>query len=215
MRERALAAAAAFAAALVASTPAAAPAAAAPASDALRLASAQPDPAAGDRPGLRAALPPPVTTYLGDARLAGQGRLTWFGFHVYDARLYVGPAAGPVDPLRQPFVLELTYARRLRGDAIADTSRGEIERLGFGDEPRRARWLEQMRRIFPDVERDTRLAGVHQPGVGVRFYRDGRFVGAVDDPEFARAFFSIWLDERTREPGLRAQLLGAAPGASR
>jgi hypothetical protein len=30
----------------------------------------------------------------------------------------------------------------------------------------------------------------------------------VSDTEFARAFFSIWLDERTREPKLRAALLG-------
>jgi hypothetical protein len=28
------------------------------------------------------------------------------------------------------------------------------------------------------------------------------------DPQLARAFFAIWLDARTREPQLRARLLG-------
>jgi len=40
------------------------------------------------------------------------------------------------------------------------------------------------------------------------FYNQHRLLGAIDDPVFARAFFSIWLDPRTREPQLRARLLG-------
>jgi len=30
----------------------------------------------------------------------------------------------------------------------------------------------------------------------------------IRDPEFAEAFFAIWLDPRTRDPELRQQLLG-------
>jgi hypothetical protein len=33
-------------------------------------------------------------------------------------------------------------------------------------------------------------------------------LGTIDDPVFARAFFAIWLDPRTREPQLRNRLLG-------
>ena len=35
-----------------------------------------------------------------------------------------------------------------------------------------------------------------------------RLLGTVADPEFARAFFSIWLDPRARDPKLRARLIG-------
>jgi hypothetical protein len=42
----------------------------------------------------------------------------------------------------------------------------------------------------------------------VRFFRNGTPIGDIDDREFARAFFAIWLDPRTSEPELRKQLLG-------
>lgn len=141
------------------------------------------------------------------ARLAGEARLTWFGFHVYDARLFVPAGFDAADTLATPFALELTYARALEGKAIAQTSRDEIARLGFGTEPQRARWFAQMLRIFPDVDRGRRIAGVNVPGRGVRFYVDGRATGDIDEPDFARAFFAIWLDPRTRSPAVRTGLL--------
>jgi hypothetical protein len=52
------------------------------------------------------------------------------------------------------------------------------------------------------------LAGVYRPGRGVDYYSEDRALGSISDPEFARAFFSIWLDPRTREPSLRERLLG-------
>ena len=163
-----------------------------------------------------APLPPPhVQKYLADARLAGTGKLTWYGIHVYDARLYV-PGAG-IDSRNSagsPFALELTYKRSLTGRAIAASSRDEIERLGFGSAAARARWHEQMVKLFPDVKRDHRLAGVNVPGRGARFYYDGVPLGSIDDPEFANAFFAIWLDERTIAPRLRESLLRQAAAAS-
>lgn len=152
-----------------------------------------------------------VRKYVGEAPLAGSGRLTWFGLHVYDAALYAPAPLDPARPTAKPFVLELTYGRRLDGKGIADASRDEIERLGFGSEAQRARWHEQMLRLFPNVEQGRRLAGVNLPGTGARFYFDGQLLGAIDDPAFAQAFFAIWLDERTRSPQLRQSLLVTAP----
>lgn len=154
-----------------------------------------------------AQVPAHVRKYLADVRLAGTGRLTWFGFHVYDAALFVPPGFELANANAQPFVLELTYARRLDGRGIAEASRDEIERLGFGTEAQRLRWHEQMLKLFPNVEKGRRLAGVNVPDGGARFYFDGQFVGSIDDPDFARAFFAIWLDERTRAPQLRENLL--------
>lgn len=157
--------------------------------------------------------PAHVRRYVEQARPAGNGKLTWFGFHVYDATLFAAPGFDPADPFRQKFVLELTYARRLDGKDIADASRDEIRRLGFGSDDQRTRWHAQMLELFPNVDRGRRLAGANLPGGGANFYFDGRFIGSIDDPQFARAFFSIWLDERTRAPQLRASLLGAPAGA--
>jgi hypothetical protein len=153
------------------------------------------------------ALPAHILRYVEDARLAGAGQLNWFGFRVYEAHLYVPPQFDARDPLVQPFVLELTYARKLYGKAIAERSSDEIARLGFGNAAQRAAWLRQMKAIFPDVDTNRSLAGVNVPGRGARFYFDGDLIGSIDDPQFARAFYAIWFDERTSAPELRNSLL--------
>ncbi|MGZ8273352.1 MAG: chalcone isomerase family protein [Burkholderiaceae bacterium] len=159
----------------------------------------------------KADVPSHVGRALGEARSAGSGRLTWFGLHVYDARLFV-PRAG-FDARRfaeQPFALELTYARKLNGRAIAERSDSEIGRLGLGSEEQRARWLKSMTALFPDVLAGQQLSGINVPGRGVDFYLDGRLLGRIEDPAFGAAFFAIWLDARTTAPELRAGLLKQA-----
>lgn len=153
--------------------------------------------------------PDHVRRHIDDARASGSGRLTWFGLHVYDARLFVPRDFNPSNPSAQPFALEITYARRLEGRAIAERSRDEIARLGLGSDGQRQRWLADMVALFPDVESGQQLVGIYRPGSSTRFYVDGGFLGEVADPEFGRAFFAIWLDPRTSAPQLRANLLSA------
>ena len=136
---------------------------------------------------------------------AGSGSMRWFGFHLYDARLWLNGALPDAD---RPFLLALRYARDFSGARIAQVSIEEIERLGFGSGDDRARWLTAMRNLFPDVAEGRELAGLNVPDVGVRFYLDGKAIGEIADVEFARAFFAIWLDPRTHAPGLRTALLG-------
>ena len=57
-----------------------------------------------------------------------------------------------------------------------------------------------------------RITGEHRPGVGARFYFNGRLRVVVDDANFSRAFFAIWLSPDTSEPRLRNALLqGGTP----
>lgn len=165
-------------------------------------------PALGD---IEPLAPPVIREHIADARLGGEGKLTWFGLRVYDARLYV-PARGLnlADLGAEPFALELTYARKLDGKAIAGRSRDEMEKLGAGSDEQRAAWLREMTRIFPDVAAGQTLTGIHLANGATRFYFDGRFIGAIEDAAFGRAFFAIWLDPKTSAPTLRAELLRRA-----
>jgi hypothetical protein len=156
-------------------------------------------------PGAAVTLPDPVRQAVPELRLAGEGRLRWFGLLIYDASLWI---SGPRFQRDREFVLSLRYARNLSGARIADASVDEMRRLGWRDESRLERWSAEMRKIFPDVRKGEQLTGVNLPGVGVDFYYNSRFAGRIADPEFADAFFSIWLDPRTREPGLREALIG-------
>jgi hypothetical protein len=142
--------------------------------------------------------------------LQGEGTLRWFGFKIYDARLF---AAKPVTEQRlfeSAFALELTYARDFSGKSIAQTSIDEIKKFTPGAPGQHERWLAAMQAIFPDVKAGDQLRGMHDPGRGATFLFNGKPVGMVADPEFSRAFFSIWLDPQTVKPDLRRQLLGMA-----
>jgi hypothetical protein len=83
-----------------------------------------------------------------------------------------------------------------------------MRRLGYEDGTKLDRWRQAMVEAFPNVRKGDRITGVFRPGEGAQFFHNGRLTAMVADPEFARAFFSIWLDPKTREPKLRAALIG-------
>jgi len=140
------------------------------------------------------------------AEPVGKGRLTWMFWDVYDATLYA--PQGHYD-LTKPFALSLTYLRDIEGRDIADTSAEEMRRIGMKDEVTLATWHSQMRQIFPDVAQGKNITGVYQPNGTSIFYADGVEIGRLNDAEFGRYFFDIWLSDKTQKPTLRAQLLGS------
>jgi hypothetical protein len=140
-----------------------------------------------------------------DWRMIGQGEMRWFGFQLYDARLWAPPAGWSVDGA---YALELRYARDIPSRRLVQASIDEMQRLGGADAEQLGRWRAALERVFPDVRPGEVIVGVHRPQAGAEFYHQGRLTGRIDDPDFARAFFAIWLDPRTREPALRVRLLG-------
>jgi len=148
---------------------------------------------------------------LGAAQTLGEGDLRWWGFRIYHARL-IGehvPTEG-----NEPFALELTYYRSISRDRIVEASIDEMKRLFGNALPARQQeqWRQVLERCFVDVREGDQLTGVYLPGHGVRFYRGAQLLADIDDQNFARAFFAIWLDPRTRDADLRAHLLGTRDG---
>lgn len=131
----------------------------------------------------------------------GSGELRRFGFLIYEATLWAGD-----DPTRPPLALQLTYQRQIRGQALAEASIAEMHKLGVTEKAQLERWSAALARIFPDVRPGDGLIGLYLPE-GAHFHQDGRWLGSIQEPAFARAFFGIWLDARTSAPELRAALL--------
>lgn len=155
-------------------------------------------------------VPDYINTEIAEAQLQGHGLLTWFGLKIYSANLWVSKKNSSAPSiLNQHFALELHYLRKLEGAEIAKVSIEEIKRLNIGTDAQQTSWLRSMKSLFPNVEKGSRLTGIHAPGEATRFYRDGKLLGEIADPEFGAAFFSIWLDIKTREPALRQALLGS------
>jgi Chalcone isomerase-like len=156
---------------------------------------------------------PEVTAEVIAAKLLGQGKLTYFGLHVYDARLWVQDGFKAADFVRVPLALELEYARTLYGKLIAERSLDEMKRGGDVTDSKANEWLAQMKALFTDVNKGDRITGIQVPGVATRIFINGKLRGEVRDAEFTRLFFGIWLSPRTSEPKLRDALLGPARGA--
>lgn len=141
-----------------------------------------------------------------DWRVQGQGEMRWFGLRLYQASLWAPHGRWQAG---QPYALELRYARDIASGRLVQASIEEMQRLGSADDARLARWKLDLERVFPDVRTGDVIHGIHLPQRGAEFYHQGQLTGRIDDVDFARAFFAIWLDPRTREPALRASLLGA------
>jgi hypothetical protein len=133
--------------------------------------------------------------------------MTWFGFSLYRATLWVAGTS----PESAPSALQLDYRRDISRERLVQTSLDEMRRLG-ADDAQLKRWEAELLRVFPDVKEGDSIVGVHYPGRGASFYYQGQATGDVVDAEFARRFFAIWLDPASRSPSLRAVLLKRPEG---
>ena len=156
------------------------------------------------------ALPQELRTAVPAATLAGQAKMRFWGFEVYQATLWVATGFSEVAYGQSPFALELFYLRDFKGADIAKRSIAEMRRQASMTPTQEAAWEGQMRALFPDVKTGDRITGVNQPAEGAVFWSNGRLLGAVRDPAFAEQFFGIWLAAQTSEPQLRRALLAQA-----
>lgn len=149
---------------------------------------------------------------LPDAVQAGQGRLSFLGLAVYEARLWVAPQFRRSAFDQHAFALELHYLRGFKARDIAERSLQEMQREGPIDAAQAERWKQALGQLLPDVRQGDRLTGVHRPGQGAEFFHNGKRIGLLADAEFARRFFGIWLSPATSAPQLRDALLaGTTP----
>lgn len=155
--------------------------------------------------------PPELQAALPQHRLLGQARLSVYGFQVYDSRLWVPPVFNTQDFSSQSFALELAYLRDFKSEAIVDRSIAEMRRFAALDDGQVNAWRTAMLRVIPNIKKGDRVLGVNRPGEGATFWVNGKRAGDVDDAEFARLFFGIWLSAKTSQPKMRTALLAGSP----
>ena len=151
-------------------------------------------------------LPEDLTRDVKGLSVRGEAVLRFFGLKVYDVRLWT--QMKPFDH-SEPFAIELVYDMAIKGKDIADRSVKEMRAQGVSDEAKLRRWGDEMAKIFPDIKQGDTLIGVSIPATEARFYNREKLIATIPDAEFAKAFFDIWLSEKTSEPKVRLKLLGA------
>lgn len=124
---------------------------------------------------------------------------------LYDATLW-----GPEEEFRweQPFALELSYSRKIRGDKLAETTISEMARLTGKTEKDFAMLTGPLGKCFPDVVRGDRITGVSRGQNTASFYHNSRKTCDITWPDFRSQFFGIWLGENSRAPLKSAELRG-------
>lgn len=143
--------------------------------------------------------------YVQNSELVGEARLKIMFWDIYDAKL---SAMNGEFQEGTPMALSLSYLRDFDGEDIASRSIDEMRDLGYEDELLLAKWFEQMRSLFPNVKEGENITGALDEKKSTHFYYQGKFLGSIDDVNFSKAFFDIWLHENTSEPKMRKKLLG-------
>ncbi|TVO77901.1 chalcone isomerase family protein [Sedimenticola selenatireducens] len=141
---------------------------------------------------------------LGQVKPVGSGELSFWGMTIYRATLLAPEGRYQADQLH---ALQIDYQSSFSRNQLTWASVNHMEPLLESYVDRQSLY-QQLSAVLRDVEAGDQITGVHHPDEGAVFYSNGQLIGRLHDPAVAAAFFSIWLDPRTREPDLRARLLG-------
>ena len=141
-------------------------------------------------------------------KLIGSGNLSFFGINLYKASLFSTSNFDHKNPFKINFALEIQYLKSFRSEKIANISQKEMHKLNTYDENNLNLWHKWMLAKFPDISKNDVLTGVFSPTFGIKLFHNNNLIATNNDTDFAKAFFSIWLNKDTSEPALRKKLLG-------
>jgi hypothetical protein len=150
------------------------------------------------------ALPSAVLDEVPAFHQVGKGTHSYFGLKVYHVTLWATGARWNPD---EPHALDLESSRAISKDQLTDAGMGEMMRLGLGTPQQLQTWRVEMDRLLPSVKQGDQLVIFCAPNHRTSFFYNGHTRGAINDPAFGPAFFSIWLDPRAKNPALRKSLL--------
>lgn len=161
----------------------------------------------------------PDTLQVGGQQLSLNGmglrEATWLDVDVYVAGLYVeNVSSNPAELVAadQPKVLILKFVRDVdRGDIVKAWNDGFA---GNATVPiaRLKPQIDQLNGWMTDLKKGDTLAFNYMPGRGVAVEINGKRKGVIEDAEFARSLYSIWLGPKPPNAGLKRGLLGRHAG---
>jgi hypothetical protein len=142
-----------------------------------------------------------VVKNMSQVESLGQGRMTYWGFTLYDAKLFASkePKGG--------IALDIQYLRKFEANALVKQTLDELKNLGVSD-TQRSEWAEPLARAFKTVQVGDSITAIRKPQGGTQFFYNGQFVSEISGESFSQAFFGIWLHPKTSAPQLRKVLLG-------
>jgi Chalcone isomerase-like len=153
----------------------------------------------------RPSLPPVVTQKAPPVlRQMGSGSQSYLGLRVYQLTLWAPSDKWNPD---EPHALDLESNRAISSKQLTDAAMDEMNRLAVGTSAQRQAWRRELEQVMPAVKKGDQVVAFCAPDHKTSFFYNGIKRGEIADPAFGAAFFSIWLDPRTKNPALRRSLL--------
>ncbi|MEH6452007.1 MAG: chalcone isomerase family protein [Psychromonas sp.] len=142
---------------------------------------------------------------INSLRLVGQGGMSWMFMDIYQASLY--SQDGTYQHSNYPQALTINYKKNISKSQLIKATKEQWKKLSV-DNKRYQPWINDLNRLWPDIAKGDKLTLFIEQGGNGYFYHNGQLIGSVDSPDFAPAFLSIWLSEKTSQPRLRKKLIG-------
>jgi hypothetical protein len=142
-----------------------------------------------------------VAKNINQIEALGQGRLTFWGFSIYDAKLYTSKE------LKGGIALDIQYLRKFESKDLTKQTLDELKKMGVSD-TQRVEWAEPLAKAFKTVQEGDSITAIKKPQGSTQFFYNGQFVSEISGESFSQAFFGIWLHPKTSVPQLRKVLLG-------
>lgn len=139
-----------------------------------------------------------------DLLAVGQAELSFFFFKIYKAELLNRP--GELERLQGPLVLRLTFHRDISHHRLLRETRKRLK--GDMTPQQRDTWLNQLRDIWPSVEKGEEMSFFMDEAGHGHFYLQGKHIGSLPEEEFSEAFLNIWLGDDSGYPKLTRKLRG-------
>ena len=138
-------------------------------------------------------------------KLIGEGTLKVLMWEVYDLRLYTD---GTAFSWQDKFMLEFDYSRELKKESVIDASLNEFKLQTNVTDKNIKAWEMYLEQVIQPVQKGEKATIQWVPDGQIIFHYEGSKPAVIENEQFARAFFNIWLGEQTSRPKLRSQLLG-------
>ena len=152
---------------------------------------------------LSAENPPELDTAIRAQQPIGSTSFSKLFLHVYDAQFWSDSGNWK----KPPYALTITYAMGFTPDELADRTYDEMKHVSSLPEDTLVSYSDKLRILYPKVRAGDRITALQVNAQTTSFYHNSRFLGAIHDPEFAPAFFGIWLSPKSSEPDMQKQLL--------
>lgn len=155
-------------------------------------------------PAWAESLPPAIADQFIQNVPHGQGKYYWGIIHVYDATLWTDAETWSYD---KPFALSLRYHISAKPEAISEETVKQLKEVSTLTPEQLERFGKELDHLYPAMKDGDVITAYYTPENKMALYHNGEYRGAVEEAEFVRPFFDIWLSTKTTEPKLRADLL--------